>query len=265
MRTSIFLFVLATIACACQPAESRKTLSRAALTAHHEAEVAPTLEVDLSYLSGKFDPAQHPDFVKVEASYADRTGMYLRKEAYEGFKKMHAAAAAEGVKLSIISATRNFAAQKGIWEAKWNGSRSLSSGENAATAYPDPVQRALKILEWSSMPGSSRHHWGTDIDLNSLNNDWFLQGEGKKIYAWLQVHAAEYGFCQTYSEKGEKRPQGYNEEKWHWSYLPLSRGFTEQAKTLMKDELFSGFAGAETAVKIGVVKHYVLGINPDCR
>ena len=131
-------------------------------------------------------------------------------------------------------------------------------------AYPDPVERGLKILEYSSMPGSSRHHWGTDIDLNNLNDRHFLSGEGKKVYEWLRAHAHEYGYCQPYSPKGADRPDGYNEEKWHWSYMPVSKKLTLLAKEELKNEMIQGFKGSETAKSIGIVKKYVLGINQEC-
>jgi len=57
---------------------------------------------------------------------------------------------------------------------------------------------------------------------------------------------------------------GYEEEKWHWSYLPLARKLTALAKAELKDEDISGFLGAETAPEIKVVERYVLGINPAC-
>jgi LAS superfamily LD-carboxypeptidase LdcB len=223
------------------------------------------LEFSIEYLTGKFDPASHPDFVKVDPRYADGEGYYLRRDTYESFRKMWEAAKAAGIQLTIISATRNFERQKQIWEAKWTGGRPIENGANAARKYPNPKTRALKILEYSSMPGTSRHHWGTDIDLNDLDNYTFEQGKGKEVYDWLQQHAAEYGFCQPYSVKGEERPHGYNEEKWHWSYMPVSRQLTELASRRFRDQMISGFAGAETAIEIGVVEKYVLGINQACK
>ena len=220
---------------------------------------------DLDYLMGHFNPVQHPDFIRVPSPFSDRVDMYMRKDAYEAFKSMHAAALKDGITLKIISAARNFEAQKGIWEAKWNGSRILSNGENAAKAYPVAKNRALKILEYSAMPGASRHHWGTDIDLNSLSDKWFLQGDGQKIYAWLVKNAGRFGFCQPYSVKNAERPHGYNEEKWHWSYMPISNKLTTFARNYMKDKLITGFSGAETAVEISVVEKYVLGINQQCQ
>jgi LAS superfamily LD-carboxypeptidase LdcB len=213
---------------------------------------------------GKFDPAQHPDFVKVDPQYADQASYFLRKDTYGAFQKMWAAAQADGVKLTIISATRNFQRQKEIWEAKWTGARLIENGTNAAKKYPDPKTRALKILEYSSMPGSSRHHWGTDIDLNDLDNYTFEKGAGKMVYQWLKKHAAGYGFCQPYTPKGTGRPTGYNEEKWHWSYIPVAKKLTDLAAQRLQDDMIGGFQGAETAVEIGVVEKYVLGINKDC-
>ena len=77
--------------------------------------------------------------------------------------------------------------------------------------------------------------------------------------------AARFGFCQPYTPKGENRPYGYNEEKWHWSYMPLSKTFTQQAGLHLKDKMIKGFEGAETAVDIQVIKHFVLGINSACK
>ena len=224
----------------------------------------PALE-NLTFVTGKFDPAQHPDFVKVDAKYTDGDPYRLHKETYAAFEQMHAAALADGVKLVIVSATRNFDRQKQIWEAKWNGQRLLEGTEKADEVYPDPVDRARAILRYSSMPGTSRHHWGTDLDLNALTNGYFDAGTGKEIYAWLSAHAAEYGFCQPYTPKGADRPAGYEEERWHWSYQPIAGRLTRYAAAHVRDQDISGFDGAEAAPRIEMVKNYVLGVNPDCK
>jgi LAS superfamily LD-carboxypeptidase LdcB len=176
---------------------------------------------------------------------------------------MYKAAKKEGITLKIISATRPFLHQKRIWEAKWSGVRKVE-GKNLSETIKNPVERALKILEFSSMPGTSRHHWGTDIDINTLTNEYFEKGQGLSEYNWLVANAASFGFCQPYSPKGADRKEGYNEEKWHWSYLPLAKKLTDQYKLRLKDKMINGFKGAETATEIGVIKKYVLGINQDC-
>jgi zinc D-Ala-D-Ala carboxypeptidase len=218
----------------------------------------------VTYLMGKFDPSKHPDFVKIAPKYSDKKEAFLRKETYEAFLKMAEAAEKDKIQLKILSATRNFDRQKKIWEDKWRGLVKVEDGTNVAKAIKDPTKRALKILNYSSMPGSSRHHWGTDLDLNYLSDDYFVNGQGKKIYAWLVANAATYGFCQPYSDKSSGRT-GYNEEKWHWSYMPLSAPFTAAAKAKLKNEMIvGGFEGSETAPDIDIVKKYVLGINTGC-
>jgi D-alanyl-D-alanine carboxypeptidase len=259
------LFLLVFIALLGVQCDSKGQKSRAEMAAPRVAALVDPADFDLDYIMGKFDPARHPAFVTIDPKHANREGMYLRRDVYEAFQRMYEAALNDGVRLRIISATRNFGAQKGIWEAKWNGERLVENGENLARTTPEPVERALKILRYSSMPGTSRHHWGTDIDLNDLNNAYFDSGEGKKIYEWLCRHAPAYGFCQPYSPLGPERPHGYQEERWHWSYLPVSLPLTQLAAEQLRDDMISGFSGAETAARIKVVENYVLGINRDCR
>jgi len=135
---------------------------------------------------------------------------------------MYNAAKADGIDLVVRSATRNFSYQRGIWERKWSGKTKLSDGVNAATDITVDRDRAVKIMNYSAMPGASRHHWGTDIDLNSFNNSYFESGTGLKVYKWLEQNAHKYGYCRPYTPKNNGRT-GYEEEKWHWSYTPLSK------------------------------------------
>ncbi|PHI18331.1 peptidase M15 [Lewinellaceae bacterium SD302] len=218
------------------------------------------------YLTGKFTAKDHPDFQVVPKAWTDGDGTYyLHARTIEAFGEMRNAALNDGVRLTIVSAFRNFDRQKAIWEAKWEGRRVLEGKINAALAYPDPADRARAILRYSSMPGTSRHHWGTDLDLNRLTNSYYESGQGLKVYEWLNENAAEYGFCQPYTAKGTQRPNGYEEEKWHWSFTPISSMLTAYAEANLRDTMISGFAGAKSAPQIEVVENYVLGINPECR
>ncbi len=246
------------------PAEdSSEQLSTAPVNQPAE-EAEPPMELSEEALLGKIKPSQDTGFARIASRFTDKEDIYLRNQTYEAFVRMAKAATQEGINLRIISATRNFAAQKSIWEAKWNGQRKVS-GMDLSQAMPDPEERALKILEYSSMPGTSRHHWGTDLDLNALNNEYFASGEGKKIYDWLQAHAHEYGFCQVYTEHGPDRPYGYNEEKWHWSYMPLASQFLDQYNEKISYENLGGFEGAAVAEDIEAIRKYVNGIAPRCR
>ncbi|NND64576.1 MAG: M15 family metallopeptidase, partial [Gammaproteobacteria bacterium] len=215
----------------------------------------------IDYLTGQFDPATHGDFVRVDQPFTDRTDLFLRDDAYQAFKKMYKSARMDGITLIIRSATRNFDYQKGIWERKWTGRLRLSTGDLAPESHPDEIDRARRILEDSSMPGTSRHHWGTDIDINAFLNEYFESGRGLEEYEWLRGHAAEFGFCQPYTAKNDQRPYGYNEEKWHWSYHPISSQLTRLAESSLTDDQITGFLGSETATNIEIIKHYVLGLS----
>lgn len=241
------------------------TSSKVAKNVIEPPKTAIDSSINLAYIMGKFEPTKHPEFIQVAPKHANgRKDRWLRKETYAAFLDMHTAAKKEGIELKVLSATRNFATQKIIWEGKWTGKRLHESKENLAETTADPTERANKILRWSSMPGTSRHHWGTDMDLNAFNNEFFEKGAGLKMYNWMVGNASKFGFCQPYSPKDDNRPDGYNEEKWHWSYLPLAKKLTAQAKLRLEDEMISGFKGAETAVSIGVVEKFILGINADC-
>jgi LAS superfamily LD-carboxypeptidase LdcB len=128
----------------------------------------------------------------------------------------------------------------------------------------DGLTKFQTILEYSAVPGTSRHHWGTDIDINGASPEYFETEKGEEVYNWLNQNAASFGFCQTYTAKGPDRPNGYNEEKWHWSYLPLSQKFTEDYKNLITNSDITGFDGDEYVNQEDLIDNYVLGINPQC-
>jgi zinc D-Ala-D-Ala carboxypeptidase len=243
--------------------EAKSTIDQVKPQGKMENQYTELLSVD--FLMGKFKPEEHPDFAKIPTQIADKDGIYLHKDALQAFVDMHAAAKQDGIDLLIRSAARNFDYQKAIWEAKWTGARTLSGGINAAKDIKDPNKRATEILKYSSMPGASRHHWGTDIDLNAFDNAYFTSGKGQIEFDWLQANAAKYGYCRVYTAKGTDRTNGYEEEKWHWSYTPISKKLTSYARATMQDQVFGNFLGSETAVDLGIVANYVLGISTDCQ
>src|ERR1035437_3975815 len=189
--------------------------------------------------------------------------MYLRKETLDAFLKMQDAADEDNVDLKIASATRNFDYQKNLWNNKWTGV-TLVDGKNLSKSIPDGLERFKKILEYSAVPGTSRHHWGTDIDINDANPLYFNTEQGEKEYNWLVKNALLFGFCQPYDLKDNDRPEGYNEEKWHWSYLPLAKTFTQEYKNLITDADIKGLDGDEYVAGQDLINKHVLGINPDC-
>lgn len=230
-----------------------------------ELEAPSGNHVALKYLIGDIDPAKDPMFAKIPEKYLGGSRVWGHKDAVDAFVRMAEDAASNGYVLKAVSAFRSFSDQKEIWENKWSG-KTLVGGKKLNVSTPDPKARALKILEFSSMPGTSRHHWGTDFDINNLNNSYFNTRDGKRIYDWLTQHAPQYGFCQVYSAKGaDGRSTGYEEEKWHWSYMPVASWYLKQYPIDVGYERLTGFDGATSAKDINVIKNYVQGINPECK
>lgn len=224
----------------------------------------PTHEITLDLLLGKVSPEGHPLFVEVCPSVSNEPGKFMHRDAYSAFLKMHEAAAADGVNLVIVSAMRSFNQQKRIWNDKWNGRVELADNVNASTIQ-DPFERALEILRFSAMPGTSRHHWGTDIDLNSVEPAFFQIPNGQTIYAWLKNNAARFGFCQPYSPKGDSRWGGYEEEPWHWSYKPVSALYLKAFGEIVSYDHIRGFHGWENAWELRIIRNFVMNVNRDCR
>jgi len=231
-----------------------------------EQKAAQAVE-EKNYLMGKFDPAQREDFALVPAADTvagrNQNKIYLRKETLNAFLKMQAAADKNEIDLKIASATRNFDYQEDIWNKKWEG-LTLVDGRNLLKSMPDGLERFKKILEYSAVPGTSRHHWGTEVDVNDANPEYFEEEKGEEVYNWLVQNAWAFGFCQPYDLKGSARLTGYNEEKWHWSYAPLSINFTQEYGNLVTDADIKGFDGDEYVAGQNLIGNYVSSINPDC-
>ena len=219
--------------------------------ANKNASLQDTLRVDTSidFVTGQFDFKTHTNFLKVDSKYANKE-IYLHKKTCEAFKAMADSAKTDGIDFTIVSGTRNFNYQKSIWDRKWTTS-DASSG----------LAKAKQILEYSSMPMTSRHHWGTDIDINDLNNSYFESGQGKKEYEWLKAHANDFGFYQPYTDKSLNGRTGYNEEKWHWSYMPLAGPYLQFYNNNITDADITGFKGSELAGEIKMVETYVNGVS----
>lgn len=229
----------------------------------HSPVMAMDTNVSTAFLTGKFDPATKPGFTEVDLEYGGRPGMFLLEETYIAYIKMFYAAQFSGVTLSVVSATRNFEYQKWIWDAKWYGNLP-ADGKNLFLFEKDPMKKAQIILKYTSMPGTSRHHWGTDIDINSIDTAYFETPEGIMVYEWLTKNAYRYGFCQPFDAK-EQRRKGYEQEKWHWSYMPLAEPFLYAYHKKVDYSNITGFAGSELAPKLDVIQNYVLAVKMDCK
>lgn len=145
----------------------------------------------------------------------------LQNEVIQAFQRMQQAALQAGHDLQIASAFRSFERQEGIW------ARKFAASSQDATAI-------ATILHWSALPGTSRHHWGTDIDvydatalgeqkLHLVLTEYAEGGPCWPLWRWLQDHALEFGFYWPYQGRGN----GVAAEPWHLSYVPLATPYLE--------------------------------------
>ena len=143
------------------------------------------------------------------------------KEAGEAFVNMKKEALKDGIKIEIVSGFRSYNRQKQIWNRKFriNKMNGLS-----------PQQNILKIIEYSTLPGTSRHHWGTDIDIidgnKTVSGDVLLEknfhGDGPyvKLRKWMDINAKRFGFYRPYNNNPKRK--GFEYEPWHYSYAPIA-------------------------------------------
>ncbi|MBX4134168.1 M15 family metallopeptidase [Frischella sp. Ac48] len=218
--------------------------------------------IPLNKLIGQFNEKTDPNFVALDSTIlpVNKPGMYLQKEvadqltkAYQDFKIAH-----PNIPFIVVSATRNYAYQNSIWQNKWD--RLFKKLKN------EP-KTAQEILKYSSMPGTSRHHWGTDVDITSVSSDYFTQDpKGKILFQWLQTNMSKYGFCQSFNHG---RKGGYQPEEWHWSYQPIAKKFLAQYKNILASNEKSiinqlTFAGYNKIKLRDLIEEYVFDVNPDC-
>jgi LAS superfamily LD-carboxypeptidase LdcB len=156
----------------------------------------------------------------------------LHYEVVSAWLSMRDAAAADGIAIEARSSFRDLATQLKIWNGKWRGERPLYDRngqvlEHALLAAPELLDA---ILTWSALPGGSRHHWGSDIDVvdagaipagyavQLVPNEYAADGIFGRLSAWLDANMNRYGFFRPYrSDRG-----GVSPEPWHLSYAPIS-------------------------------------------
>jgi hypothetical protein len=136
----------------------------------------------------------------------------------------------------------------------------------------------LKIIEYSTIPGTSRHHWGTDIDIIDSNikpegdvlltEKFYGNGPYAKLKNWLDKNSKKFGFYLVYTDDDKR--EGFNHEPWHFSYKPISKDILEEFLKIDFIKLFTKneILGSEYLTS-DFIKHYknnfLLGINSDLK
>ena len=182
----------------------------------------------------------------------------LRPEAAAAFARLAAAAQEAGFELAVASAFRGFDRQLRIWNRKARGELPVRDDEDCLVPMESlTAARQLDcILRFSALPGASRHHWGTDLDVYdraAMPENYRLQltpsevaptGIFGALHDWLDERIASgrsFGFYRPYDvDRG-----GVAVERWHLSYAPLACEFEMQLTAPLLRRVWDGYAGDE--------------------
>lgn len=179
------------------------------------------------------------------AAEAELLGVCVHRDVVQPLLQLRDEARRAGFDLQILSGFRSFEQQLSIWNRKARGELAVLDSHAVPLQIERLSERELvfAILRWSALPGASRHHWGTDLDVYDLA----ARPEGHEIelipeevdaggmfaplHEWLDGRIAAdaaFGFFRPY----EQDRQGVARERWHLSYAPIAaaceRGLTAE-------------------------------------
>ncbi|HDZ13330.1 hypothetical protein LCGC14_0822750 [marine sediment metagenome] len=229
-------------------------LTGLALTALPHLAFTKDFEYSILELMGKADVEMYGD------------GYKLLKEVNDAFLAMKKEAYKAGIDLKVVSAFRSFERQRSIWERKFQNYTDDNDME--------PLAAIDKIVEYSTIPGTSRHHWGTDIDIvdgyrkvdgDVLVPSKFAEGEPFADFKkWMDENANTHGFYLVYTDTPGRR--GFKYEPWHYSYAPISKPMLAEFRKknimrLLQDEQFYGCEHFTEGFLTNYIEDNILDIN----
>jgi LAS superfamily LD-carboxypeptidase LdcB len=207
---------------------------------------------------------QHDAHLTSEPDH-EAVGARLHVEALAPFLSLREAAHEAGFDLRVLSAYRGFERQASIWNRKARGELPVldSQARPLDIATLSPRELAFAILRWSALPGASRHHWGTDLDVYdaaTTPDGYEIQlipaevnpgGMHGALHEWLDARIAAgtaFGFYRPYdADRGGVAP-----ERWHLSYAPVATAYLRLlTPTLLRDTV----ASADLMLKDVVLEH----------
>jgi len=151
----------------------------------------------------------------------------LEKNTFIAMEKMRKAALLDGIKIKVVSGFRDFERQKQIWNRKF---KKFTNENNLSD-----LDAIKEIIRFSTIPGTSRHHWGTEIDVIDedfkneknllISNKYEEGGIFEKLKKWMDNNSQKFGFYLTYDNNINRK--GFEYEPWHYSYLPESKKYLE--------------------------------------
>ncbi|MDO6712282.1 MULTISPECIES: M15 family metallopeptidase [Aliiglaciecola] len=179
------------------------------------------------------------------------------------FEAMQLAAQKDGIDIQLASSFRSFDRQLAIWQKKWLGTLPINDihSHPINTSEYTELEKIHAIMTWSALPGASRHHWGTDLDvydkkaiercgqpLQLVSAEYELAGPCYELHCWLEENADNFGFYRPYKTYNG----GVAPEAWHLSYAPISKSIINQ---LELSQLANQLASVNIGGKQTILRH----------
>jgi len=204
---------------------------------------------------------------------------YLHANIINDFVALQSAAASAGFDLCIASSFRDFNRQSAIWNAKFSNKRVVLNKAQQAVELNSlsDIEKCTAIMLYSALPGASRHHLGTDLDIfdkGAVSDDYELQltpdeyqhgGPFAELSQWLDTHLAEFGFYRPYQhDLGGVAP-----ELWHISHIAQSE---QLMRHLSVEVLHNCIKESDLLGKDAILTHlpalyerFVLNVSPPAK
>lgn len=170
--------------------------------------------------------------------------IFIHKDVLSPLLELQKIASKNGFEICVASGYRNFERQLKIWNEKASGKRPTFNDrdEKIDLLSFSEEEQLMALLRFSAIPGTSRHHWGTDLDIFDASalpspdykvelslyesSDQGPFGELHKFLDELIQEERALGFLRPYEiDKGAVSP-----ERWHLSYAPLASQYRSQFK-----------------------------------
>jgi len=172
--------------------------------------------------------------------YELKKNILVHKDVLNHFLGLQGAAQKAGFNLQIASGFRSFDRQLDIWNNKYSGNRPILDQHETPLDLStlSELEKLYAILHWSALPGTSRHHWGTDFDIYDPNllpprqdlaltvSEYENAGYFSELTHWLTENMALFGFYRPY----QSFLGGVAVEPWHISYAPIANEALQQLK-----------------------------------
>lgn len=209
--------------------------------------------------------------------YEEQLGCMLHRDIVVPLLELADAARQAGFELRVASSYRSFERQLLIWNNKASGVRPVLDeiGTPIDMTPLSDTEKVYAILRWSALPGASRHHWGTDIDVfdgAALPPDYQVQltqeeTEGSGLFApfhrWLTqaLQTNPRGFFRPYvAGIGSIAP-----EPWHLSYAPVANRYAAAfTEALLREKILATDIALKDAIVANLGDIVAKYIAPYC-